>query len=173
MLLINNAEIARVLPMERCLSCLEEGFKDLGASMALDTGRTDIYTATSQEGTFHRSSVIRSTNRKLNVLSIRILSDMVNWPEQRGGRTEEKYCVRPGLFCGLVLLFDTETGKPLALLNDGYLQHLTVGAGPGIGTKYLARADSAVLGVIGSGGAGQDIYRCGMRGEKYTRDQSS
>jgi alanine dehydrogenase len=152
MLVLNNDDLARVLPMRACIDILEEGFRDIGAGRAVDTGRTDVYTATPTDGLFHRSSILRGANRRLHVNSVRIMSDMVTWPHSGDTQTEEKYCVRPGLFCGLVMLFDTENGEPLALLNDGYLQHLTVGAGAGIGAKYLAKRESAILGVIGSGG---------------------
>jgi alanine dehydrogenase len=37
-------------------------------------------------------------------------------------------------------------------MNDGYLQHMRVGACAGIGTKYLARKNAKVLAMIGSGG---------------------
>jgi len=40
----------------------------------------------------------------------------------------------------------------LALINDGYLQHMRVGADSGIGMKYIAREDAEVVGMIGSGG---------------------
>ena len=39
-----------------------------------------------------------------------------------------------------------------ALINDGYLQHMRVGADSGIGAKYIAREDAEVVGMIGSGG---------------------
>src|SRR4030095_1430918 len=42
--------------------------------------------------------------------------------------------------------------EPLALMNDGYLQHMRVGACAGLGTKYLARRNAKVLAMIGSGG---------------------
>jgi alanine dehydrogenase len=60
--------------------------------------------------------------------------------------------VRPGLFCGLVLLTAIETGEPLAIINDGVLQHMRVGADGAIGVKHLARRDAAVVGMLGSGG---------------------
>jgi ornithine cyclodeaminase/alanine dehydrogenase-like protein (mu-crystallin family) len=60
--------------------------------------------------------------------------------------------VRPGKFCGLILLVKIENGEPVALINDGYLQHMRVGADSGIGVKHMARQDARVVGMIGSGG---------------------
>jgi len=66
--------------------------------------------------------------------------------------TQEKYCVRPGLFCGLILLTSIENAEPLAFLNDGHLQHMRVGGDGGIGVKYMANPDAEVVGMLGSGG---------------------
>ncbi|MFQ5875597.1 MAG: ornithine cyclodeaminase family protein [Dehalococcoidia bacterium] len=52
----------------------------------------------------------------------------------------------------MILLTKIENGEPLALINDGYLQHMRVGADSGIGVKYIAREDAEVVGMVGSGG---------------------
>jgi alanine dehydrogenase len=72
--------------------------------------------------------------------------------QYNGVVTQEKYCVRPGLFCGLILLTSIENGEPLAFLNDGHLQHMRVGGDGGIGVKYMANEDAEVVGILGSGG---------------------
>src|SRR6266576_1754710 len=74
--------------------------------------------------------------------AIRMRSDVVYETTYNGVTTQEKYCSRPGLFCGLVLLTSIETGEPLAFNNDGVLQHVRVGGDGGIGVKYMARADA-------------------------------
>ena len=50
-----------------------------------------------------------------------------------------------------VILYDGETGKLLALLDGISITALRTGAIAGIGAKYLARKDSKVIGVIGTG----------------------
>jgi alanine dehydrogenase len=57
-----------------------------------------------------------------------------------------------GTYCGLIFLLSTRNAEPLALMNDGFLQHMRVGACAGLGTKYLSRENSKVLAMIGSGG---------------------
>jgi ornithine cyclodeaminase/alanine dehydrogenase-like protein (mu-crystallin family) len=79
-------------------------------------------------------------------------SDMLAWEEKDGYTVEYKYCIERGRYCGLIFLLSTRNGEPLAIMNDGYLQHMRVGACAGLGTKYLARKDSKVLAMIGSGG---------------------
>src|SRR5207244_9400057 len=77
---------------------------------------------------------------------------MLAWEEQDGFMVEDKYCIRRGTYCGLIFLLSTRNAEPLALMNDGYLQHMRVGACAGIGTKYLSRKNSKVIAMIGSGG---------------------
>ena len=50
-----------------------------------------------------------------------------------------------------VQLFSAETGELLALLEAGDLGQVRTGAASGVATKYMARDDSATVGVIGSG----------------------
>jgi ornithine cyclodeaminase/alanine dehydrogenase-like protein (mu-crystallin family) len=62
-----------------------------------------------------------------------------------------------------VFLLSTRNGEPLAFINDGVLQHMRVGGGAGIGAKYLAREDSRVVGMLGSGGMARtflEAFKC-------------
>lgn len=152
MLLINNEDVARVLTIEDALRVLEEGHKELARGELVSRPRVDIYTETHSKDQFHRWGTMEGASKRLQRFAIRMKSDVVSWPEIVGRRVEDKYCVSPGLFCGLIFLFHTETGEPLAIINDGYLQHLRVGASAGLAVKYLAREDASVVGMLGSGG---------------------
>jgi ornithine cyclodeaminase len=50
-----------------------------------------------------------------------------------------------------VMVFDADTGQPLALMDGTYLTALRTGAASGLATQLLARPRAAVLGVIGAG----------------------
>jgi alanine dehydrogenase len=96
---------------------------------------------------------MEGSSKVLGVHAIRLKSDVVTWPtDANGNRTEDKYCVQPGTYCGLVFLFSTVNGEPLALMNDGIIQHMRVGATGGLGAKHLARKDARIVGMLGSGG---------------------
>lgn len=51
----------------------------------------------------------------------------------------------------VVLLNDPRTGAPLAAMDGTYLTDMRTGAAGGIAAKYLARRNSKVLGIVGSG----------------------
>jgi alanine dehydrogenase len=56
-----------------------------------------------------------------------------------------------GRFVGLIMLFSTETGEPLAIFPDGYVQKLRVASASAIAARYLARSDSKAMALLGSG----------------------
>ena len=56
-----------------------------------------------------------------------------------------------GIYAMRVYLFSTQNAEPLAILNDGWVQHMRVAGGAGLGVKYLAREDAHVVGMLGSG----------------------
>jgi len=152
MLFINNGEVEKVLTMDDTLRVLEEGHKELARGELAGRPRVDIYTETRDSEKFHRWGTMEGSSKGLERFAIRMKSDMVSWPVRYGIRVEDKYCVQPGLYCGLIFLFSTEDGAPLAIINDGYLQHMRVGAVYGLGAKYLAREDASIVGMLGSGG---------------------
>ena len=93
------------------------------------------------------------------VVAIRIKSDVLSWPTMFGKVRAYNYCMEPDRFCGLILLFRAENGEPLAILNDGVIQHLRVGATAAIAAKRMAREDASVLGILGSGGMAEAHLR--------------
>src|SRR5436190_18294250 len=150
-LIINNAEVERVLTMETTLEALEESYLALAAREAVCRPRIDIRIPTSDPGKNYQWGTMEGGSTA-GYFAIRMKSDVIYETEYNGAVTQEKYCSRPGLYCGLILLTSIETGEPLAFLNDGYLQHMRVGADGGIGVKYLANEDAEVVGMLGSGG---------------------
>jgi alanine dehydrogenase len=150
MLFLTNEHIQSVLDMRACLDALEDAYRELAEQRAAYRPRIDLYVP--QEPHYYRWGTMEGASRKQGVLAIRMKSDMLVWNREGEFHTEEKYCIQPGTFCGLIFLFNVRNGEPLAIMNDGYIQHMRVGAAAGLGAKYLARERSRVLGMIGSGG---------------------
>ena len=161
-LIINNEHVSQVLTMEDTMAALEQSYADLFTSNAVCRPRIDLQIPTSDENKTYQWGTMEGGSTR-GYFAIRMKSDILT-QEMRGDiPTEEKYCVRPGRWCGLILLTSIENGEPLAFLNDGILQHMRVGADGGIGTKFMSREDSEVVGMLGSGGMSRthmDAFMC-------------
>ncbi len=153
MLLIDNDVVRKVLTMQACIDAQEKAFLCLAGNDSVARGRIDVYVPCERDDGYYRWGTMEGASKSLGVFAIRMKSDIVYWPrDEQGNWTEEKYCMEPGTYCGLVFLFSTRNGAPLAIINEGVLQHMRVGAGAGLGAKYLSREDAHVVGMIGSGG---------------------
>ena len=139
MLFINNDLVHQFLSMKECIEIQEVAFKGLEDGQAIHRPRIDMYAPAERTDGYYRWGTMEGWYD--GIFAIRMKSDIITWPRSRDGKTwtEEKYCVEPGTFCGLVMLFSSRNGEPLAIINDGVLQHMRVGAGAGIGAKHLAK----------------------------------
>jgi alanine dehydrogenase len=153
MLLLNNDDVAKVLDMPLCLAALDDVFHEMARGEAIGMGRIDLYVPSGvQTAPYYRWAVMTGGSKRDRLVCARMLSDMVAWPREYGRIRENKYARAPGTFCGLLFLFSAEDGTPVAMINDGILQHVRVGGGAGLGVKYISRPDSRTVGMIGSGG---------------------
>jgi len=151
MLILNNNDVTEHLSMGDAIDALDRAYRQLVTKEAVCKPRTDVQIPTSQHGKVYQWSSVEGGSVD-GYFAIRIKSDIIYEQEYNGARTQEKYCVEPGTYCGLVMLTRVETGEPLAFINDGLMQLMRVGADGGIGVKYLARENAEVVGMLGSGG---------------------
>lgn len=149
MIFLGNAEIAELLDMSLTLEALRAAYRDLEQGDAAYIPRIDVYAPAGGPDEYYRWGSMTGVSRTYGVLAARIKSDVLTWPDRK---TQEKYCIEPGTYSGIILLYSTANGEPLALMSDGFLQHQRVGGTAGLGTEYLARQDASRLGVLGSGG---------------------
>src|ERR671910_1243433 len=150
-LILNNDDVKQVLTMEITMNALDQAYQELTRQEAVCRPRIDIQIPTNDPNKIYQWGTMEGGSMS-GYFAIRMKSDVIYEQEYQGAITQEKYCVTPGRFCGLILLNDIQNGEPLALINDGYLQHMRVAADSGIGVKYMAREDAEVVGMIGSGG---------------------
>jgi len=150
-LIINNSDVERLLKMDATIAALEESYLNLASGEAVCRPRIDIRIPTSDPTRNYQFGSMEGGSTG-GYFAVRMKSDIIYETNHDGVITQEKYCTRPGLYCGLIFLTSTETGEPLAFINDGVLQHMRVGADGGVGVKYMAKQDAKVVGMLGAGG---------------------
>ncbi len=150
-LFLNNDDVKKVLTMEITMEALEKSYLQMIKGEAVCRPRIDLQIPTRDPQKTYQWGTMEGGSSS-GYFAIRMKSDVLYEQEYQGTRTLEKYCIQPGTFCGLIFLFRVDNGEPLALINDGYLQHMRVGADSAIGVKYMARENAEVIGMFGSGG---------------------
>jgi len=150
-LIINNDVVSQVLTMPDTIFALEESYRNVAMGEAVCRPRIDIRIPTSDPNKRYQFGSMEGGSAN-GYFAVRMKSDIVYETHHDGVTTTEKYCIEPGIYCGLIFLTSVENGEPLAFINDGVLQHMRVGADGGIGVKYMSNEDSEVVGMLGSGG---------------------
>jgi alanine dehydrogenase len=151
MLILSNDDIEKILPVGTCLDVLEEAYRDLGNGMAATVPRYDVFSPT-KPNEFYEYKTMSGVLPNRNIAALRLNSSIVKWYEKAGGIRKDKLPVAGGnKYVGLVMLFSTETGEPLAIFPDGYVQKLRVAGASAIAARYLARKDAKVMGLLGAG----------------------
>jgi alanine dehydrogenase len=151
-LILSNEDVEKLLTMPECIEVLEEAYVELAEGRGITRTRSDCITPTSRPDAVYALKSMDGVIPKLGIGAIRINSDIVTFPKRGNNIRREKVPAAPnGRYCGLVLLFSTENGEPLAILPDGVMQRMRVGAANGLGVKYLAREDARTVGILGSG----------------------
>jgi ornithine cyclodeaminase/alanine dehydrogenase-like protein (mu-crystallin family) len=151
MLILSNEDIEKILPVGACLDVLEEAYRDLGNGMAATVPRYDVFSPT-KPNEFYEYKTMSGVLPHRGVAALRLNSSVVKWYEKAGGIRKDKLPVAGGdKYVGLVMLFSTETGEPLAIFPDGYVQKLRVAGASAIAARYLARKDAQSMALLGAG----------------------
>jgi len=151
-LILNNEQINSILSIDECISAMDEAYREFAAGRGVTRRRSDTLVPIGREGALYALKSMDGVAPHLGVGAVRINSDIVTWPKVAGKSRRVKVPSAPGnRYVGLILLFSTTTGEPLAIVPDGIIQRLRVAATNGLGIKYLARPDATNIGLIGSG----------------------
>jgi alanine dehydrogenase len=153
LILLTNEDIEPLLSMPECITAIEAAFRDLGNQDAVDIPRQDAIVPNPRPGAIHDLKTMSGSWPASGIAAIRLNSDIVTGPIINGAARRVKLHVSEpgGRYNGAVLLFSTDTGQLLAMVNDGIMQRARVGATSGVAAKYLAREDAKVLGLLGTG----------------------
>jgi ornithine cyclodeaminase/alanine dehydrogenase-like protein (mu-crystallin family) len=171
-LILSNDDVQKLLTMRDCIDVMEEAYVELAEGRGVSRTRSDCFTPTARPDATYSLKSMDGVVPKLGVGAVRINSDIITWPKRGNNMRREKVPAAPNnRYVGLVLLFSVENGEPLAILPDGVMQRMRVGAANGLGIKYLARKNAQTVGILGSGwqAGAQLMAACAVRDVKSIR----
>jgi ornithine cyclodeaminase/alanine dehydrogenase-like protein (mu-crystallin family) len=151
-LLLSNEDVEAALGMSDCLDAMEIAYRDLGLMQGANGVRSELLTPTGRADALYSLLTMSGVIPRFGISAVRINSDILTWPTSPAGRRRVKVPSAPnGRYVGLVLLFSSHSGEPLAIYPDGVAQRLRAGATSGLAAKYLARPDAREVGILGTG----------------------
>src|SRR5499425_1753563 len=165
-LILSNDDVEKLLTMRECIAVMEEAYVELAEGRGISRTRSDCFAPTTRTDAVYSLKSMDGVVPKLGVGAVRINSDIVTWPKRGNNVRREKVPAAPNnRYVGLILLFSVENGEPLAILPDGVMQRMRVGAANGLGIKYLARKNAKRVGILGSGwqAGAQLMAACAVR----------
>src|SRR5512138_3600412 len=99
MLLLSNRDVEQVLTMRETMEALEEAYLQLADGEAVCRPRIDIRIPTRDPARTYQWGTMEGGSTA-GYFAIRMKSDVVYETTYQGTVTQEKYCLRPGLYCG-------------------------------------------------------------------------
>lgn len=130
-LLLSDREVEQVMTMRECVQVMDDVFQQAGQGMTWNRPR----------------SRIRMPRGFHHLMAAAVLGSKVF-----GLKTYTSF--RAGTRF-LTLLYDSETGDLLALVQGSRCSQLRTGAVSAVATKYMARQNAATVGIIGTGFQGR------------------
>lgn len=168
-LILNNDEVERALDFDEASACLEEAYRDLAEGRAVNRPTTQTYLPHALPRSTYNFKSVEGGVKALGVMALRLTSEIVREEEASGTLRLNKVPLAEGKFIGLVMLFSIETGEPLAIMPDGIIQQARVALTSALGVKYLAREDSSMLALIGTGDQARAHLRALTKVRRFSR----
>ncbi len=147
-LFLRNQDMPGLVSTDECIEAIERAYIEHGRGDAQELPRRRIYHPHSgRPDHYYWFNEMAGIVPGIRSMGLRVNSATVSVERKRGNAR----LGFPGAFSALVFLFDTETTELLAVLQDFFLNPIRVAATSAIVTKRLARDDSKVMGLFGSG----------------------
>ncbi len=125
---LKEKDVEQLLPMTAAVELVEQSLRARAEGRAVDVPRTR---ARVPAGTLH---MMEAAAPELNIIGYKA------------------YFAKPGKGARYyVHLFDTESGKPTAIIEGSVLGMVRTGAASGVATRHMAREDAAIVASLGAG----------------------
>src|SRR5690606_37870566 len=157
-LLLSTDDTRRTVSTTLGIEVLEQAYLALAQGEATVRARSDLVVPFHDDEAYNLATM-EGAIRPMGVAAVVLRSDYNRAVVRSGARSHQKWARRPGLYCGLTVLYSIHTAEPLAIIAHGHLQVMRVGATSALAARYLARPDSRICGIIGTGWQAQGHAR--------------
>ena len=130
-LLLTDNEVNQLMTMKECVAVMDDTFKQVGNGQTWNRPRSRIRMPRG----FHH--LMAAAVLDSNVFGLKTYTSF---------RAGTRFTT---------LLYDSETGDLLAIVQGGRCSQMRTGAVSAVATKYMARQDSSTVGIIGTGFQGR------------------
>jgi len=136
-LLLTEKDIHQLLSIDEVMEAVESAFKEKGLSRVQLPPKPYLFYS-KYNGDLR---VMPSYLEEFDISAVKIVNVHPNNPV--------KYKL-PSVMA-TVILVDPKNGEPLAIMGGAWITAMRTGAAGGVAAKYLARAGSKVIGIVGAG----------------------
>ena len=138
--ILSRDDVRHALPMRQAIEAVKNAF------IQLSTGQADMPLRTALRVPRHRGVVLfmPAYLAAEDQMAVKIASVF-----------EENSAKGLPLIHSLVVVMDTSTGEPIAVMDGTYLTALRTGAASGVATDLLARKDAQTVAILGAGAQGR------------------
>src|SRR5512142_3519246 len=142
MLILNAEDVRRALPMDQAIEAMKDAYASLSDGTTVVPLRTRIAIPNSEALSLFMPAFVSSQDG--NALAIKVVSLFPTNPERGLAYIQ-----------AAVLVFDSETGQAIALLEGSSLTAIRTGAASGAAIDLLSRPESKIVAVFGAGTQGR------------------
>lgn len=149
-LVLTRRDVARLLDMKDCIAAVEDAFARHAAGATIAPGVLGSHVS---GGGFHVKTA--GLTGDAHVFAAKVNANFPGNPISRGLPTIQ----------GVIILFDADTGQPLAVLDSIEITSVRTAAATAVAARHLARADAGVVTICGCGEQGRSQLRalCAVR----------
>ena len=142
MRLLTASDVYDLLDPASCIDAVERAFRLLGEGRAQAPAVCGLHV---EDGTFHVQAAVLDDDHGGRWFAAKVNANFPGNPKQRGLPTIQ----------GALLLMDAASGEPRALMDSAALTALRTAAATAVAVRWLARADSTTLALVGCGVQGR------------------
>jgi len=146
-IVITDDDAERLLSIPEAIDAMRVAFRDLAEGRALNPPRLRYTASTPDPARRYAANIHAGSIESFAVACVRAGSNFVPVAADDG----RKVTVSDPANWTIIILYDLNSGEPIAFMHETYLSGFRVGATTALAVSEAAREDASVLGLFGTG----------------------